>query len=127
MAQNLKNELESIKLAGKNELNDGLEKGYEIVIKAMEEPMIQMLKNAGKDYVQIIKSLNSVQSWVGFDIVTNQMTDMLRGGIVDPSLTIISSLRNSISSASMLLTCEALVGEGLFTKSQPELKDLTTY
>ncbi|AHF09341.1 chaperonin GroEL [Dehalobacter restrictus] len=127
VAQNLKDELESIKLVGKNELNDGLAKGYEIVIKAMEEPMIQMLKNAGKDYVQIIKSLNSVQSWVGFDIVTNQMTDMLRGGIVDPSLTIISSLRNSISSASMLLTCEALVGEGLFTKSQPELKDLTTY
>jgi chaperonin GroEL len=101
-----------------SEINDGQTKGYEIVIKAMEEPMRQILRNANVDYSQTIKSLNHASAWTGFDIIGNRVTHLLEAGIVDPTLAVITALRNSVSSASMFMTCESLIGEGLFTKSK---------
>lgn len=120
VAQELKKELESLEPAGENKINDGMKKGFEIVIKAMEEPMVQILKNANKDVTHIVKSLKSAGAWVGFDLVMNRTTDLLHAGIVDPGLTALTALRNGVSAASMVFTCEAVVGQGLLNYSEDQ-------
>lgn len=106
VAQELKNEL-----LQKDSLvkNDGVKKGYEIVIKALEEPMNQIFTNANIDITQVTKSLKTYEPWVGFNLQSKQMTNMLDAGIVDPTLVTITALKSSVSVTSTLLTSEAIV------------------
>ena len=93
------------------EKNEGDEKtGVQIVLKALEEPLRQIVANAGLEGSVIcdnVKKANKVG--YGFNALTEEYTDMVSAGIVDPVKVTRSALQNAASVASMVLTTESLV------------------
>lgn len=84
--------------------------GAEIVAKAVEAPLRQIAANAGLDGSVILnKVVTAKKADYGFDFLTNQYTDMVKAGIIDPTKVSRSALQNSASIASTLLTTESLV------------------
>ena len=86
--------------------------GAKIVLKALEEPLRQIAANAGLEgsvIVENIKRKNKVG--YGFNALTEEYTDMVSAGIVDPTKVTRSALQNASSVASMVLTTESLVAD----------------
>jgi len=84
--------------------------GAEIVARAIEEPIRQIAANAGLDGAVIVdKIMNSKKANYGFNFLTNEYTDMVASGIIDPTKVTRSALQNSASIASTLLTTESIV------------------
>ena len=86
--------------------------GANIVLKALEEPLRQIAANAGLEgsvIVENIKRENKVG--YGFNALTEEYTDMMSAGIVDPTKVTRSALQNASSVASMVLTTESLVAD----------------
>lgn len=84
--------------------------GAKIVLKALEEPLRQIAVNAGLEgsvIVENVKKENKVG--YGFNALTEEYTDMVAAGIVDPTKVTRSALENASSVASMVLTTESLV------------------
>ncbi|MCC8192008.1 MAG: chaperonin GroEL [Ruminococcus sp.] len=97
-------------------LTDSLEgdekTGANIVLKALEEPVRQIAKNAGLEGSVIIdKIMSSGKLGYGFDAYNEKYDDMLSAGIVDPTKVTRSALQNAASVASMVLTTESLVAD----------------
>ena len=84
--------------------------GAAIILKACEEPVRQIAKNAGMDgSVVVDKILTKNQATFGFDALKNDYTDMVKSGIIDPTKVTRSVLQNAASVASTLLTTESIV------------------
>ncbi len=84
--------------------------GAQIILKAVEEPVRQIAKNAGVDGSVIIdKIVASKKANYGFDALKNRYTDMVESGIIDPTKVSRSALQNAASVASTLLTTESVV------------------
>ena len=86
--------------------------GAKIVLKALEEPLRQIVANAGLEGSVIcdnVKKANKVG--YGFNALTEEYTDMVSAGIVDPTKVTRSALQNAASVASMVLTTESLVAD----------------
>ena len=84
--------------------------GAKIVLKALEEPLRQIVANAGLEGSVIcenVKKANKVG--YGFNALTEEYTDMVSAGIVDPTKVTRSALQNASSVAAMVLTTESLV------------------
>ena len=84
--------------------------GAKIVLKALEEPLRQIVTNAGLEGSVIcdnVKKANKVG--YGFNALTEEYTDMVSVGIVDPTKVTRSALQNASSVAAMVLTTESLV------------------
>lgn len=90
---------------------DGDEKtGAAIILKALEEPIRQIAKNAGLDGSVIVdKVLASRKPNFGYDALNNKYCDMVESGILDPTKVTRSVLQNAASVASTLLTTESIV------------------
>ena len=86
--------------------------GAKIVLKALEEPLRQIVANAGLEGSVIcdnVKKANKVG--YGFNALTEEYTDMVSAGIVDPTKVTRSALQNASSVAAMVLTTESLVSD----------------
>ena len=84
--------------------------GAKIVLKALEEPLRQIVANAGLEGSVIcenVKKANKVG--YGFNALTEEYTNMVSAGIVDPTKVTRSALQNASSVAAMVLTTESLV------------------
>ena len=91
-------------------LNGDEKTGAAIVLKALEEPIRQIAKNAGLDGSVIVdKVLSSKKANYGFDALNNKYCDMVECGIIDPTKVTRSVLQNAASVASTLLTTESIV------------------
>ena len=96
--------LDSFKLAG----DEGT--GVQIVKRALEEPIRQIVANAGLEgsvVVEKVKGASGVAQ--GFDAEKNEYVDMMSAGILDPTKVERIALQNAASIASLLLTTEALI------------------
>ncbi|AST56779.1 molecular chaperone [Thermoanaerobacterium thermosaccharolyticum] len=86
--------------------------GAQIVLRALEEPVRQIAKNAGVDGSVIIEKIKeSKDTSFGYDAYKEDFVDMLKAGIVDPTKVTRSALQNAASVASMILTTEAVVAD----------------
>ena len=91
-------------------LNGDEKTGASIVLKAIEEPIRQIAKNAGLDGSVIVdKVLTKNEDSFGFDALNNQYCNMVECGIIDPTKVTRSVLQNAASVASTLLTTESIV------------------
>ena len=91
-------------------LNGDEKTGASIVLKALEEPIRQIAKNAGLDGSVIVdKVLCSKKANFGFDALNNKYCDMVECGIIDPTKVTRSVLQNAASVAATLLTTESIV------------------
>ncbi len=85
--------------------------GVQIVLKALEEPVRQIAANAGLEGSVIVDKIKNSENGFGYNFATNEYTDMLSAGIVDPAKVTRSALQNAASVAAMVLTTESLVTE----------------
>ncbi len=92
---------------------DGDEKtGAQIVLGALEAPLRQIASNAGLEgsvIVENVKKANKVG--YGYNALTEEYTDMVKAGIVDPAKVTRSAIQNASSVAAMVLTTESLVAD----------------
>ena len=85
--------------------------GVQIILKALEEPVRQIAANAGLEGSVIVDKVKNSPVGVGFDVLTEQYTDMIKAGIVDPTKVTRTALQNAASIASMVLTTESVVAD----------------
>ena len=91
------------------ELTEAEKVGYKIVKRALEEPMRQIVENAGLDGAVVIERAKNEKRGVGFDAAKMEWTDMFKVGIIDPAKVTRSALQNAASIAGLLLTTECTV------------------
>ncbi len=85
--------------------------GATIVLKALEEPVKQIARNAGLEPAVIADNVKKAEVGVGFDASKEEYVDMKKSGIVDPTKVTRSALQNAASIASMVITTESLVAD----------------
>jgi chaperonin GroEL len=85
--------------------------GANIVKRALEEPLRQIVNNAGLEGSVVVEQAKKEKSTVGFNVETEKFEDLFEAGVVDPTKVTRSALQNAASVASLLLTTEALVVE----------------
>ncbi len=85
--------------------------GVQIIVKALEEPMRQIAKNAGLEGSVIIDKVVNSEAGLGFDVLTEKYVNMIEKGIVDPAKVTRSALQNAASVAAMVLTTESVVAD----------------
>ena len=86
--------------------------GVEIIVRALEEPLRQIAKNAGIDGSVIVENVkNSHKSGYGFDALKGEYVDMVERGIIDPTKVTRSALQNAASVSALVLTTESLVAD----------------
>ena len=85
--------------------------GVKIVLKALEEPVRQIAKNAGVEGSVIVDKIMAQKKNIGYNALTEEYVDMLSTGIVDPTKVTRNALQNAASVASMVLTTESLVAD----------------
>ena len=98
--------IESLKLEGDEKV------GANIVRRALEEPIRQIVENAGLEGSVIVEKVKAEKvANRGFDAESLEYVDMLEAGIIDPTKVERVALQNAASVASLLLTTEALVSD----------------
>jgi chaperonin GroEL len=87
--------------------------GYNIVVRALEEPLRQIAINSGKDDGSVIvEKIKSAKGNAGYNALTDEVvSDMLAAGIIDPVKVTRSSIQNASSAAAILLTTEVAVAD----------------
>mgnify|MGYP003295454489 CR=1 FL=1 len=83
--------------------------GVKIILKALEEPVKQIARNAGLEGAVILEKVKNSNPGIGFDAAKEEYVDMVKAGILDPTKVTRSALQNASSVASMVLTTESLV------------------
>ncbi len=84
--------------------------GAEIVLRAVEEPMRQIVSNAGQEGSLVVQYLRAQKSpTIGYDAATGEYSDMLKAGILDPVKVTRSALQNAASVAGLVLTTEVII------------------
>ena len=92
-------------------LPEGEKIGAKIILKALEEPVKQIARNAGLEGAVILEKVKASKTGVGFDAAKEEYTDMKKAGIVDPTKVTRSAIQNAESVASMILTTESIMTE----------------
>jgi len=95
--------------------------GYEIVVRALEQPLRQIALNCGKDDASVIVGkVQSGKANAGYDAVRDEIVeDMLEEGIIDPVKVTRKAVENAVSTAAILLTTEAAVADLPEPKAAP--------
>jgi chaperonin GroEL len=98
--------LDKLKLEGDEQI------GVNIVKRALQEPMRQIVENAGEEGAVVLgKVLDSKDTNYGFNALSNEYEDLVKAGVLDPTKVVRTALTNAGSIASLMLTTEALVAE----------------
>jgi chaperonin GroEL len=86
--------------------------GVSIVKRALEEPLRQIVANAGKEGAVIVERVRSEKNPnIGYNVVTEKFEDLVAAGVIDPAKVTRSALQNAASIAGLMLTTEVLISE----------------
>jgi chaperonin GroEL len=87
--------------------------GYDIVVRALTQPLRQIALNAGKDDVSVIvREVENAKGYAGYDALADEMVDdMVKAGIIDPVKVTRGAVENAVSAAAILLTTEAAIAD----------------
>ena len=86
--------------------------GVNIVRRALEEPLRQIVQNAGKEGAVVVERIRSEKNDnIGFNAQTEQFEDLVKAGVIDPAKVTRTALQNAASIAGLMLTTEAMVSE----------------
>jgi chaperonin GroEL len=98
-------------LKGLKGSNADQEAGIKIVLRALEEPLRQIVGNAGDEASVVVNKIVEKNGNFGFNAQTGEYGDLVEMGVVDPTKVTRFALQNAASVASLLLTTEAMVAE----------------
>jgi chaperonin GroEL len=91
--------------------------GVNIIRKALEAPLRQLVFNAGLESALIVENVKNGKGAYGYNVATGEYTDLVKAGVLDPAKVTRSALQNAASIAGLLLVTECMVTE------IPEKKD----
>ena len=91
--------------------NDDQHAGVRIVLRALEEPLRQIVRNAAGEPSVVVNTVKSAKGSQGYNAQTGEIEDMIKSGIIDPTKVTRTALQNAGSVAGLLLTTEAAVAE----------------
>jgi len=97
--------LDKIKVEGEEKI------GVDVIRRALEAPIRQLVYNAGVEGSVIVERLKGEKSPRGFDVEHEEIVDMFEKGIIDPTKVARNALQNAASIASLLITTEAIVAD----------------
>jgi chaperonin GroEL len=97
--------LDKLKLEGDKKI------GVDIIRRALEEPIRQIANNAGQEGSVVTEKVRNEKGAYGFDASTDEYTDMIKAGIIDPTKVVRLALQNASSVASLMITTEALIAD----------------
>ncbi len=96
----------------KNKLNEEESFGAAIIKRAAEEPIRQLAANAGLDGAIVLdRVLQSKSATYGYNAYSDQYTDLIKDGVIDPVKVVRCALENAASVASLMLTTETMIAE----------------
>lgn len=90
-------------------INDDERTGIEIVKRAIEEPLRQIVRNAGLEGAVIVQAVKDGKGAFGYNARTEVFEDLLEAGVLDPTKVTRTAIENAASIASMLLTTECVI------------------
>jgi chaperonin GroEL len=93
------------------DLEDDERTGTQIVTRALEEPLRQLANNAGLEGSVVVDKVRQLPKGSGLNVDTGEYEDLIKAGIIDPTMVTRSALQNAASIAKNILTTEAVVAE----------------
>lgn len=107
--------LETLTLEGDEQV------GVRVLYEALEKPFRKILSNAGVEPGQYIKEIEKkLDKNVGFNVLTGEIGDLIKAGVIDPVKVTRSAVENAVSAAVTILTTDALIAEEPEPKGPPE-------
>ncbi|MGH8500936.1 MAG: chaperonin GroEL [Gammaproteobacteria bacterium] len=85
--------------------------GIRIAMRAMEEPLRQIVQNSGEEASVILAKVEAGEGNYGYNVATGEFGDMIKMGILDPAKVARTALQNAASIAGLMVTTEAMVAE----------------
>ncbi|MBI2286956.1 MAG: chaperonin GroEL [Nitrosomonadales bacterium] len=105
-------------LQGDNSEQDA---GIQIVLRALEEPLRQIIANAGGEPSVVLNKVLEGEGSFGYNAATEEYGDLIEMGVLDPAKVTRSALQNAASIASLILTTDAMVAELPKDMKQPDV------
>jgi chaperonin GroEL len=99
--------------------NEDQNVGIAIASRSMQEPLRQIVTNAGEEGSVILNKVRDGEGNFGYNAATGEYTDMIAAGILDPTKVVRSALQNASSVAGLMITTEAMVAE--LPKEEPPM------
>jgi len=85
--------------------------GAQIILKALEEPLRQLATNAGLEGSVVVQAVRAAKPGQGLNVDTGELEDLVKAGIIDPTMVTRSALQNAASIGKNILTTEAIVAD----------------
>ncbi|MBN2747077.1 MAG: chaperonin GroEL [Bacteroidales bacterium] len=101
--------------------NEDEEIGIQIVRRAIEEPLRQIVENAGNEGSVVVQKVREGKGSFGFNARTEKYEDLFEAGVIDPTKVTRIALENAASIAGMLLTTECVIAEKKSDKPEPAM------
>lgn len=98
--------------------------GVKIVLRALEEPMRQIVYNAGEEPSVVINKVLESKGNFGFNAATGEYGDMVKMGVLDPAKVARSALQNAASVASLMLTTDCMIADAPKDESAAAMPDM---
>ena len=98
--------------------------GVDITRRALEEPIRQIVSNAGDEASVVTNNVESGEGNYGYNAATGEYGDMIEMGILDPTKVARSALQNAASVAGLLITTEAMIADAPKDKEAPPMPDM---
>ncbi len=96
---------------GRNKARGDEKLGFDVVSAALEKPLKQIAANAGYDGDVVVEEVKAGKGNMGFNALTNEYVDMVKAGIIDPTLVTCTALQNAASVSALMLTTDVMVTE----------------
>ena len=85
--------------------------GVQIINRALEAPVRQLVNNAGIDASIVVAEIKKNKGTFGYNVATQEYTDLVKDGVIDPTKVARTAIQNASSIAGLLLTTECMVAE----------------
>jgi chaperonin GroEL len=103
--------LNAIAAVSVDKLEDDERTGAQIIVRALEEPVRQLADNAGLEGSVVVDKVRQAPKGNGLNVETGVVEDLVKSGIIDPTMVTRSALQNAASIAKNILMTEAIVAE----------------
>jgi len=107
--------LDTLKLEGDEAV------GLEIIRRAVEAPLRQLVANAGKEGALVVQEVKKAKGNEGYNVATGEYVDLVKAGVVDPTKVTRSALQNAASISGLLLTTEAVIADAPEKEKAPAM------
>jgi chaperonin GroEL len=108
-------------LDGLKGINDDQTAGINILRRAMESPLRQIVTNAGEEASVVVNAVKNGTGNFGYNAATGEYGDMIEMGILDPAKVTRSALEHAASVAGLMLTTEAMITDAADDKAMPDM------